>query len=260
MKNILGAGLVLGIASLIGVNSFCNEVLAYSVSEAGEYAVSFNYNIYNEDGVATSASKILRMDVADDDVIEIGSLLTDLGFTADAPEKPKNPKSESGSYFWKISGGEDVAVETISKENFTGFCKMEDDTVISKCARLDVVFPDAKQENEEVSPVMAEDSGQTSMLDGVTGSEIVFQKAMPSKAVLTVQELLASDMFKGEVPVTLKKILDLVVKGEDGQEVEVSENEMTVSLALPEELAGYQYFQIVYIVDGEIKETFPAEI
>lgn len=255
MKRILGAGLVFGMISLLAIS---NNVNAYSVNEGGEYAVSFNYNIYGEDGVATPANKMLRLDVEEDDTIEIGSLLTDLGFTADSPDKPKNPNSESGAYYWKIAGGEDVAVETISRENFTGFCKIEEGVVISKCARLEVVFPDAIV--SEAASEMVEDNGQASMLDGVTGTEISFSKVMPTGAVLNIQELLASDTLKGEIPATLKRILNLAVVRENGEEIEVSENEMTISLALPEELLSYKYFQIVYIVDGGIKETFPAEV
>lgn len=257
MKKISILGLMVGVFGLLGIGT--NNVGAYSLNENGEYAVSFMYNNYNEDGTAVPANKILRLDVADEDVIEIGSLLTDLGFTAESPDKPKNPKSESGSYYWKIAGGENVAVETISKEAFNGFCKTEDDTIISKCARLEVVFPDAIEENQSgVSDVI--DAGQSNMMDGATGAEINFQRAMPSGAVLSVKELLANDMLKGEIPPTLKKILNLAVMRENGEEVEVSGNEMIISLALPEDLAGYKYFQVVYIVDGEIKETFPAEV
>lgn len=256
MKKIFGVGLALGVCSLAGFIS--SDVNAYTVDEAGEYAVNFSYNIYDDGGVAMASNKIIRLDVVEGDVIEVGSLLTDLGFTADSPEKPKNPKSESGSYYWKIAGGENAAVETISKENFTGFCKVEEGVTISKCARLEVVFPDAAEDNSIV--IEEVDAGQSNMLDGVTGAEINFQKAMPSGSVLTVQELLANDMIKGEIPPTLKKILNLAVMRENGEEVEVSGNEMTIALALPEDLIEFKYFQIVYIVDGEIKETFPAEV
>ncbi len=257
MSKKIGFGIILTILGVIGV--FASNSYAYTVNETGEYAVSFNYNIYDENGVATPASKVLRIDVSEGDVIEIGSLLTDLSFTADSPEKPKNPNSKSGVYYWKLSDGENVAVETISEEVFTGFCRTTEGVTLPKCARLEAVFADAEK-TDEVTPVEKVDAGQPSMLDGATGSEIDFQKAMPTGTVLTVQELLANDTLKGEIPPTLKRILDLAVMRENGDEVEVSENEMKISLPLPEELAGYEYFQVVYIVDGEIKETFPAEV
>lgn len=256
MRKTLCLGLAASVLGLLGI--ITENTSAYSVNEAGEYAVNFAYNIYGEDGVASPANKTIRIDVLDDETIEIGSLLTDLSFTADSPEKPTNPKSESGAYYWRLSGGSDEAVETISKENFTGFCKVSEEVTISKCVRLEVVFPDVSVET--IQEEAAFDAGQTSLLDGNTGAEISFGTAVPTGAILSVQELLASDTLKGDVPATLKKILDLAVVRENGETIEVTDNEMTISLNLPEELAEYKYFQIVYIVDGEIKETFPAEV
>lgn len=42
--------------------------------------------------------------------------------------------------------------------------------------------------------------------------------------------------------------------------VEINGQNMKIKIALPEELKGYKNYKVVYIKDGEIKETLPATV
>ena len=256
MKKILG---ILGVAGIIGASILGAEVVeAYGVNdESGEYVVSFSYNEYLEDGAINKIVRNLRMDVPEDDVIEVGSLLTDLDLTAVSEARPKNPNSESGEYHWKFVGKEDNALETITRADFTDFCKMNEEGEALKCARLEAVFPDAPEEVLEDAAEVVGDG--LSLWDEATGVEIAFSRALAGTASLKVAETEAEEVLRGDIPAALKKVFDLrVFDGEN--EVEVSDNEMTISIPLPEEWGGCKYFQIVYVENGEIAEILPAEV
>ena len=47
---------------------------------------------------------------------------------------------------------------------------------------------------------------------------------------------------------------------ENGQIVEINDTKMKIRIALPEDLKGYKKYDVVYILDNEIKETIPATI
>ena len=47
---------------------------------------------------------------------------------------------------------------------------------------------------------------------------------------------------------------------ENGEVVKISDTKMKVKIALPEDLKGFNKYEIVYISDDEIQETIPATI
>lgn len=57
----------------------------------------------------------------------------------------------------------------------------------------------------------------------------------------------------------VKYIVDINLL-EDGQVVKISDTKMKVKVALPEDLKGFNKYEVVYISDDEIKETIPATI
>ena len=57
----------------------------------------------------------------------------------------------------------------------------------------------------------------------------------------------------------VKYIVDINLL-EDGQVVKISDTKMKVKIALPEDLKGFNKYEVVYISDDEIKETIPATI
>ena len=57
----------------------------------------------------------------------------------------------------------------------------------------------------------------------------------------------------------VKYIVDINLL-EDGQVVRISDTKMRIKIALPEDLKGFDKYEIVYISDDEIQETIPATI
>ena len=57
----------------------------------------------------------------------------------------------------------------------------------------------------------------------------------------------------------VKYIVDINLL-ENGQVVKISDTKMKVKIALPEDLKGFNKYEVVYISDGEIQETIPATI
>lgn len=72
------------------------------------------------------------------------------------------------------------------------------------------------------------------------------------------------DVTPVEIPENLanknvKYIVDINLL-EDGQVVRISDTKMKIRIALPEDLKGFNKYEVVYISDGEIQETIPATI
>ena len=72
------------------------------------------------------------------------------------------------------------------------------------------------------------------------------------------------DVTPVEIPENLanknvKYIVDINLL-ENGQVVKISDTKMKVKIALPEDLKGFNKYEVVYISDGEIQETIPATI
>ena len=57
----------------------------------------------------------------------------------------------------------------------------------------------------------------------------------------------------------VKYIFDINVL-ENGEVIKVNGTKMTIKIALPEELKEYKKYEVVYILNGEIKETIPAVV
>lgn len=47
---------------------------------------------------------------------------------------------------------------------------------------------------------------------------------------------------------------------ENGQIVKISDTKMKIRIALPEDLKGFNKYEVVYISNDEIKETIPATV
>lgn len=58
----------------------------------------------------------------------------------------------------------------------------------------------------------------------------------------------------------VKFIADINVLDGNNNVVKISDTKMKIKIALPEDLKGYDKYEVVYISDGEIKETIPATV
>lgn len=58
----------------------------------------------------------------------------------------------------------------------------------------------------------------------------------------------------------VKFIADINVLDVSNNIVKISDTKMKIRIALPEDLKGYNKYEVVYILNGEIKETIPATV
>lgn len=91
--------------------------------------------------------------------------------------------------------------------------------------------------------------------DGIKGS-IEFAEGVDSNYKLIINNV---DVNKDLADKNVKFIADINVL-KDNDIVQISGTKMKIRIALPEELKGYDNYNIVYILNDEIKETIPATL
>lgn len=87
-------------------------------------------------------------------------------------------------------------------------------------------------------------------------ASILFDKEISNDYVLDTKKV---EVKKELADQNVKYIVDINVL-ENGQVVKISDTKMKIKIVLPEELKGYKKYEVVYILNGEIKETIPATI
>ena len=92
--------------------------------------------------------------------------------------------------------------------------------------------------------------------DGNIKSSITFEEEVDSNYTLDIKEI---EVKKELADKNVKYVVDINVL-EDGKVVKISNTKMIIKLALPEDLKGYKNYTVVYISNGEIKETIPASV
>lgn len=91
---------------------------------------------------------------------------------------------------------------------------------------------------------------------GETKGQIEFDSGVNKNYKLDIKP---TEIKKELTDKNVKYIVDINVL-ENGQVVKISDTKMKIRFALPEDLKGYKNYEIVYILNGEIKETIPAKI
>lgn len=91
---------------------------------------------------------------------------------------------------------------------------------------------------------------------GETKANIEFENEINKNYKLDIQKVEVNTELANK---NVKFIADINVLDGDNI-VKISDTKMKIKIALPEELKGYNKYEVVYILDGEIKETLPATI
>ena len=92
--------------------------------------------------------------------------------------------------------------------------------------------------------------------DGEVKASIIFDKGISKDYVLDIKKI---EVKKELADKNVKYVVDINVL-ENGQIVNINDVKMKIKVALPEDLKDYKKYEIVYILDNEIKETIPATI
>ena len=92
--------------------------------------------------------------------------------------------------------------------------------------------------------------------DGDINASITFDKKFDNEYVLDIKKV---EIKKELSDKNVKYLVDINIL-ENGEVVKINDTKMKIKIALPEELKGYKKYEVVYILNNEIKETIPATI
>ena len=91
---------------------------------------------------------------------------------------------------------------------------------------------------------------------GAINGSITFEKEVSKNYTLDIKKVEVSKNLSDK---NIKYLADINVL-ENGQVVKIDNTKMKIKIALPEDLKGYKKYEVVYILNDEIKETIPATI
>ncbi|HCY44568.1 MAG TPA: hypothetical protein DHU33_03995 [Firmicutes bacterium] len=89
-----------------------------------------------------------------------------------------------------------------------------------------------------------------------TKGSIIFDQEVSNNYRLDIKEITINDNLLSK---NVRYLTDINVL-ENNNIIKLSNTKMRIRLALPESLKGYNKYEIVYVLNGEIKETIPATI
>lgn len=92
---------------------------------------------------------------------------------------------------------------------------------------------------------------------GKTNAKIEFEKGISKDYKLDIKEI---EVKKELADKNVKFIADINVLDGNNNVVKISDTKMKIRIALPEDVKGYDKYEVVYILDDEIKETIPAMV
>ena len=92
--------------------------------------------------------------------------------------------------------------------------------------------------------------------DGDINASITFDKNFDNEYVLDIKKV---EIKKELSDKNVKYLVDINIL-ENGEVVKINDTKMKIKIALPEELKGYKKYEVVYILNNEIKETIPATV
>lgn len=91
---------------------------------------------------------------------------------------------------------------------------------------------------------------------GVIKAKIEFEKEVSKDYKLDIKPV---EVKKALTNKNVKYVVDINVL-ENNQIVKISDTKMKIRVALPEDLKGFNKYEVVYILNDEIKETIPATV
>ena len=91
---------------------------------------------------------------------------------------------------------------------------------------------------------------------GETKAKIEFENEVSKDYELDIKPIEVKEDLTNK---NVKYIVDINVL-ENGDVIKISDTKMKIRIALPEDLKGFNKYEVVYISDDEIKETLPATV
>ena len=107
------------------------------------------------------------------------------------------------------------------------------------------------------NPVETEETVKEIQSAGTIKAKIEFENEVNKDYKLSIEQI---EVNKELTDKNVKFIADINVIDKDSRVVAINGIKMKIRIALPEDLTGYDHYEVIYILNGEVKETIPAKI
>ncbi len=179
-----------------------------------------------------------------------------------------NKKDGSGNNYkyvhWRIWDNSEVTNNVFDKDTLiteeSGYERYKNVTLYASWTKdADApTKPEKPEKPEPPTPITPPASETVNKLEstGETKAVIEFPDGINKNYRLDIREV---EVKKDLADKNVKFIADINVLDGDSV-VKISDTKMKIRFALPESLKGYEKYEVVYILNGEIKETIPATV
>ena len=172
------------------------------------------------------------------------------GYTFNGWNTKKDGSGEIYKYvFWRFWDKDEKTDKEFDKDTL-----IKEESGYERYKNITLYASWTKNSGEPEQP--AEETVKEIQSTGKTKGKIEFEKGVSKNYKLDIRPI---EVEKDLANKNVKYVVDINVL-ENGEVVKISNTKMKIRIALPEDLKGFDKYEVVYISNDEIKETIPATV
>ena len=172
------------------------------------------------------------------------------GYTFNGWNTKKDGSGEIYKYvFWRFWDKDEKTDKEFDKDTL-----IKEESGYERYKNITLYASWTKNSGEPEQP--AEETVKEIQSTGKTKGKIEFEKGVSKNYKLDIRPI---EVEKDLANKNVKYVVDINVL-ENGEVVKISNTKMKIRIALPEDLKGFNKYEVVYISNDEIKETIPATV
>ena len=185
------------------------------------------------------------------------------GYTFNGWNTKKDGSGKNYKYvYWRFWDNNEETNSKFDKDTLiteeSGYERYKNVTLYASWTKNNDV-PENPGKPEPPTPITPPASETVNKLEskGETNAVIEFPDGINKDYKLDIREV---EVKKDLADKNVKFIADINVLDGNNNVVKISDTKMKIKIALPEDLKDYDKYEVVYISDGEIRETIPATV
>lgn len=172
------------------------------------------------------------------------------GYTFNGWNTKKDGSGEIYKYvFWRFWDKDEKTDKEFDKDTL-----IKEENGYERYKNITLYASWTKNSGEPEQP--AEETVKEIQSTGKTKGKIEFEKEVSKNYKLDIRPI---EVKKDLTDKNVKYVVDINVL-ENGEVIRISNTKMKIRIALPEDLKGFNKYEVVYISNDEIKETIPATV
>ena len=172
------------------------------------------------------------------------------GYTFNGWNTKKDGSGEIYKYvFWRFWDKDEKTDKEFDKDTL-----IKEESGYERYKNITLYASWTKNSGEPEQP--AEETVKEIQSTGKTKGKIEFEKGVSKNYKLDIRPI---EVEKDLANKNVKYVVDINVL-ENGEVVKISNTKMKIRIALPEDLKGFDKYEVVYISNDEIKETIPVTV